>query len=59
MGQMKSEPQLTKIPVLAFTASVGAATREKAIGMGAVGFLVKPLRVDALKVAVAGILSGP
>jgi adenylate cyclase len=58
MEQMKSEPQLTKIPVLAFTASVGAATREKAIGMGAVGFLVKPLRADTLKEAVASILSG-
>jgi CheY-like chemotaxis protein len=59
MEQMKSEPQLSKIPVLAFTASAGAAAREKVIGMGAVGFLVKPLRADTLMEAVTGILSEP
>jgi len=56
LEQMKGEPRLSKIPVLAFTASVGEATREKVIGMGAVGFLVKPLRAESLKEAVAGIL---
>lgn len=56
LEQMKSEPQLSKIPVLAFTASVGEATRERVIDMGAIGFLVKPLRADSLKEAVDGIL---
>jgi len=56
MEQMKSEPRLSKIPVLVFTASVGEAARERTIGMGAVGFLVKPLRADRLKEAVTGVL---
>ena len=56
LTEMKIEPRLSNIPVLAFTASVGEATREKVIDMGAVGFLVKPLRADSLKEAVAGIL---
>ena len=56
LEQIKGEPELSAIPVIVFTASAGASQREKALNMGAVDYLVKPLSAASLKGAVARIL---
>ena len=58
LEQIKSEPELSAIPVIVFTASAGIREREKALGMGAADYLVKPLSAASLKEAVARILRG-
>ena len=58
LAQMKSEPELSAIPVIIFTASAGASQRERALTMGATGYLVKPLSAAKLRKAVARILQG-
>jgi CheY-like chemotaxis protein len=56
LKQIKSEPGLSAIPVIVFTASAGVSQREKAFGMGAAAYLVKPLSASNLKEVVAHIL---
>jgi len=56
LEQMKSESELLVIPVIVFTASAGVSQRERALSMGAVDYLVKPLSAVTLKGAVARIL---
>jgi len=53
LKQMKSEPELSAIPVIVFTASASISQRKRALTMGAVDYLVKPLSVASLKEAVA------
>jgi len=53
---MKSELELSIIPIIVFTASAGASQRERALKMGAADYLVKPLSAASLKKAVARIL---
>ena len=53
---MKSEPELSAIPIIVFTASVGVSQRERALRMGAADYLVKPLSAARLRKAVARIL---
>lgn len=54
--RMKSEPELSAIPVIVFTASAGVPQRERALSMGAADYLVKPLSAASLKEAIARIL---
>ena len=56
LAQMKSEPALTSIPVIVFTASVGVDQRVRAFSGGAADYLVKPLSAATLREAVARIL---
>ena len=56
LEEIKSQPELSAIAVVVFSASAGAPQQEKALGMGAVDYLVKPLSAASLKEAVAGIL---
>ncbi len=56
LEQIKSEPELSAIPVIVFTASAGVPQRERALSMGAADYLVKPLSAARLKEAVARIL---
>ncbi|HEX78244.1 MAG TPA: response regulator [Dehalococcoidia bacterium] len=56
LTQMKSEPGLSAIPVVVFTASAAVVQRDKALSMGAVGYLVKPLSAARLRETVAQIL---
>jgi len=56
LEQMKAEPELSTIPVIIFTASAAVPQQERALSMGAVDYLVKPLSAASLKEAVAGIL---
>jgi len=56
LEQMKSEPGLSGIPVIVFTASAGISQRERALSIGAADYLVKPLSSARLRKAVARIL---
>lgn len=53
MDEMKKDPRLSKIPVIVFSASAAEWQRKKALSMGAIGYLVKPLDAASLKQAVA------
>lgn len=56
LERMKSEPGLSEIPVIVFTASAGAPQHDRALAMGAADYLVKPLSAASLREAVARIL---
>ena len=56
LEQIRSEPELSAIPVIVFTASAGVLQRERALSMGAADYLVKPLSAATLKEAVARVL---
>jgi len=58
LEQIKSEPELSSIPIIVFTASAGVSQRERALGMGAADYLVKPMSAARLRKAVAHILQG-
>ncbi|HEY32395.1 MAG TPA: response regulator [Dehalococcoidia bacterium] len=53
LDEMKHNPKLSAIPVIVFSASAAEWQRKKALGMGAAGYLVKPLDAASLKQAVA------
>ena len=57
LEQIKSEPELSEIPVVLFTASAGVLQQEKALEMGAIDYLVKPLSAARLRETVARVLS--
>ena len=56
LQQIKSEPELSAIPVIVFTASAGVSQQERALSMGASDYLVKPLSAASLREAVTRIL---
>ena len=56
LEQLKSKPEFSKIPVVVFTASAGVPQRDRALGMGAKDYLVKPVSVARLKKTIARIL---
>ena len=56
LTEMKSEPALSAIPVVVFTASAEISQRERALGMGAADYLVKPISAAGLRETVARIL---
>ena len=53
LEQLKDDPKLSSIPVVMFTASAALAQRDKALNMGAIDYLVKPLSAARLKEVVA------
>ena len=57
LEQIKSEPELSEIPVIVFTASAEVSPRERAFGMGANDYLLKPLSAAKLRRTVARALS--
>ena len=56
LQEIKSKPELSPIAVIVFSASAGAPHRRKALNMGAVEYLVKPLSAAVLREAVARVL---
>lgn len=56
LEQIKGKPELSAIPVIVFTASAGVSQWERALKMGAIDYLVKPLSAARLRKAVARIL---
>ena len=53
LRDMKRDPELCTIPVVVFSALAAAWQQRRALGMGAVKYLVKPLDAASLKQAVA------
>jgi CheY-like chemotaxis protein len=56
LEQLKSDPELSSIPVVVFTASAAASQRNRALAEGAADYLIKPLSADKLRRTVAHIL---
>ena len=56
LSQMKSDPELSSIPVVVFTASAAAQQRSQALAGGAADYLVKPLSATSLRESIARIL---
>lgn len=56
LEEMKSDPELSAIPVVVFTASAAESQRQRALRMGAADYLVKPLSAASLIESVARIL---
>ncbi len=56
LAQMKSEPELSAIPVIVFTASARITQRDKAVHMGAADYLIKPISAAGLRKAIARAL---
>jgi len=56
LKELKSNPELSSIPVVIFTASAAVSQRDRALDMGAVDYLVKPLSAATLKEIIAHIL---
>ena len=56
LEELKNDPVLSSIPVLVFSAFAGVPQQEKALGMGAAGYLVKPVSTAHLKKAITRTL---
>lgn len=56
LEKMKSDPEISAIPVIIFTASFGEPQKEYALSRGAADYLVKPLSAHTLKNTVARTL---
>lgn len=53
LKKMKEDSALRDVPVIVFTASAGIPQRERALSMGAVDYLIKPLSAAAIRDSVA------
>lgn len=53
---IKGTPKISTVPVIILTASAEASQRERALGMGAVDYLVKPISAGGIRKAVARAL---
>jgi DNA-binding response OmpR family regulator len=58
LSVLKNDGHLKDIPVLIVTASAQKGDAEKAMAMGAAGYLVKPFHVPALHDRIEELLSG-
>jgi two-component system cell cycle response regulator DivK len=47
-GQLRQQPELAEIPIVALTANVMKQDREKSLAAGCNGFIKKPIDVDEL-----------
>ena len=56
LSQMKSDPELSSIPVVVFTASAATPRRSQALAGGAADYLVKPLSATSLRESISRIL---
>jgi CheY-like chemotaxis protein len=56
LKSLKDDPRTAGIPVIVFTASYAISQKERALSMGAVEYLVKPLSAQKLKDAIARVL---
>lgn len=54
---IRATPELADIPIVAMTANVMEGDREKALNAGCVGYIPKPIDVDALPRLVKGFLN--
>jgi DNA-binding response OmpR family regulator len=58
LTEIKVTPELRHIPVIILTASADAGNKSKAIQMGAVDFLIKPIDAEKLRGYIRSILAG-
>jgi len=56
LKQLKSDPALSSIPVVMFTASAAVSQRSQALAAGAADYLVKPMSAASLKRTVTRTL---
>lgn len=56
LEQLKSNPELSSIPIVVFTASAAASQRNRALAAGASDYLVKPLSANRLRKAIISAL---
>ena len=54
--EIQSDPELSAIPIVVFTASAGAPQRSRAVAAGVADYLVKPVSTTSLKNTIAFIL---
>jgi two-component system cell cycle response regulator DivK len=58
--RMKEDPRMSRVPIVALTASVLAVDREKALASGCSGFIGKPIDITLLPALVEKyIVHGP
>ena len=57
LEELKSDPHLSRVPVVMFTASAAESRRNQALAIGAVDYLVKPLSAARLKETVHSVLA--
>ena len=57
LAELKGDPELSKVPVVMFTASAAVARRSQALTTGAADYLVKPLSAARLKDTVHRVLT--
>ena len=57
LAEMKGDTELADIPVVIFSASAAVPQKEKAIKMGAVDYLVKPLSAETLRNCINNALA--
>ena len=55
-AQLKSDPQLARVPVLFVTSDDTEETRLEALQLGAAGYLIKPVQAEQLQARVAAML---
>jgi DNA-binding response OmpR family regulator len=56
LKKLKDDPKTAGIPVIVFTASYAISQKERALSMGAIEYLVKPLSAKTLKNAISRVL---
>jgi CheY-like chemotaxis protein len=56
--RMRGDPRLTHIPIVAVTSYAMTSDREKALEMGFVGYIEKPIQPETFAAEVAGFLTG-
>ena len=56
LSEIKATPELQNIPVIILTASADAGYKSKALQMGALDYLIKPIDAQKLKESIARVL---
>jgi CheY-like chemotaxis protein len=57
--QLKADPELASIPVVAITAHAMASDRQKSLEAGCVGYIAKPFNTRTLGAEIQGFLLRP
>jgi two-component system, cell cycle response regulator DivK len=56
LGELRSEPQFARLPIIALTASAMQGDREKALAAGFTGYLAKPVALAHLREEIQKLL---